>query len=157
MAGKGGGSAVTIERGVRDLLHEHLRGALEQLQDLDCAIENGQVDRAIELRDLAVFAFSLFEALGWGSADSRSEYELPLEGRVVSWLHEIRATQRADLDYDSDVLRGQQCGDDRLCYCGYSLRESVSITRGYIAQTLEELETIECLLSRVCEPQRAAL
>jgi len=150
MTGKRDEGAVRISRGVRDLLHEHVRGALERLLDLDEAIENGRVERAIELRELAMVAFSLFDALGWAAVDDRSEYRLPADGRVVEWLHEVRAAHVADLDHDRSVLARQHAGDDQLSYCGYSLDQSVAITRGYIARTLSELETIDGLLAQVC-------
>jgi len=152
MAGRSGGAAVTIERCARDLLHGHLRGLLGRLDEIDTAIESGDVDRAVELRDLAVFAFSLFEELGWGTIDERLVYRLPLDRRVLPWLHEIRAAELADFNHDRLVLEGQQAGNVELCYCGYSLQESVSITRGYIARTLADLETIDGLLAQVCAP-----
>ncbi|MGA2926519.1 MAG: hypothetical protein ABSG43_11080 [Solirubrobacteraceae bacterium] len=147
---------VTIDRPLRDLLHEHARGTLERLAELDPAIDAGRVDAALELRGLAVLAFSLFDALGWAPTDARAQFSLPVTSAAVAWLQNVRAAHASDLAYDQMVLERQQAGDQSVCYYGYSMRESVAITREYIAQTLAELDSIDRLLATIQRRQRRA-
>ena len=79
--------AITINREQRDAMHQEVTLDLNGLTDLWTEFNNGNYERAKELRQRFVFDLRLLDDLGWEpDQGDRSEFELTMDALDLAWI-----------------------------------------------------------------------
>ena len=80
--------AITINREQRDAMYQEVALDLNGLTDLWTEFDDGNYERAKELRQRFVFDMRLLDDLGWepDPEEDRDEFELTMDGLDLAWI-----------------------------------------------------------------------
>ena len=142
--------AITVDRGMRDVLRNCLRSEAYQLENFEGVIRGSDQEAAHEALALAVHLVEMFDQLGWADDDPRERYEITVAlDSFVPWLRGYRGDLAMSLADEMMCLRRIAAGDEAHDSDGHTQQEMMAMTHDDVLGWRRELKAIEALLERL--------